>query len=144
VILELESRQVADHLVTSQAAELDAAGAARSLTPRVRNPTQNWDLPDAGPVGVRRRLHGEGAVDDGGVEGDLRRGPQLPVDQVGGFGDHEGRGRERVLGLLEQPCARGVAGVAAVGGCDDHPGVDEEHPLSPGRSRRRAGRPCAG
>jgi hypothetical protein len=64
---------------------------------------------------------------------------------AGEFGGKTG-GVHRVFGLFDQPCARGVAGVAAVGGCDDHPGVGEEPPLSsvPAEAVGQPGRPCAG
>lgn len=51
----------------------------------------------------------------------------MPVEEVGGLGDHQGVGDQRTRVSLEHGAAGVVVGVAGVSGGDEHAGVDEQH-----------------
>ncbi len=84
----------------------------------------------ANPLPIRpgQRLACNSLLDDRGVEGDLSYCSDLTVDQMRGFGDHQRGGDQRAVIGFEQVAAGVIVGVITIGGSDQHPGVNDQHP----------------
>src|SRR5664279_1310805 len=70
------------------------------------------------------------AVEDRLVEQRLDARAEFAVEQVGGLGDDHGGGGQRLRLGGEQLGGRLVVGIGAVGSCNKHAGVDDQHEIS--------------
>ncbi len=117
-------------------------GPAESQVPITVN-----ELADTVPVSSYERLNYEPTLDNRRVQRDLTVGPDLTIDEVRGLGNDQSGRHERSIVILEQRAAYSVIGVAAVGGGNQHAGVDDEdaqerpNPSASSSSASRAVRP---